>query len=109
MLLLGGLRGIYVPNGPFILTVFIGEAADRLFLGGGNMSKDTSDGRESGAFPILEQHLGDELNALLDCVEIERMGRWVLEFSNEFIALFKQRQRALGNMASQLGLLVMLR
>jgi len=63
---------------------------------GGNISKDTSGGIESGALPIFELHLGDEMNVRREVMEADG---WV--FTSR--AVWRQRQRALGNMAVEMG------
>jgi hypothetical protein len=72
------------------------DNAALLFLvrGGGIISKETCGGIESGAFPILELHLADEMNVRRE------MGAegWVMGS----IALWRQRQRALGSMLNEL-------
>jgi hypothetical protein len=74
-----------------------GNAAfDFLVRGGGIISKETSGGIESGALPILDWHLADEMNVRRE-VGLRRNGK-VIGSADNISVLGRQRHRALGNM-----------
>lgn len=95
-----------VPSGPLIWTVFRGCCSAAFLLrGGGSIAKETSGGIDSGALPILDEHLGEEMKVLRGWdTAIRLVDGWVIGSIGVCKALFKQRQRALGNIAMSIGL-----